>query len=149
MGYDLHITRKRDWFDDDGPAISLDEWLAYVESDAELRLDGHAEAGLPGGAVLRAEDPSMAVWTAWSGNVPAGNQAWMWLAGTGNVMAKNPSREMIAKMYDIALSLGAKVQGDECEVYGADGDPLDDSVGASATKSKTGFFQRIWKRSDR
>jgi hypothetical protein len=43
MGYELHITRKRDW-SDAGPEITLDEWLALVRSDPDMRLDGFAEA---------------------------------------------------------------------------------------------------------
>lgn len=29
MGYDLHITRKANWFDA-SPSIALDEWLEYL-----------------------------------------------------------------------------------------------------------------------
>ena len=38
MGYDLHITRKRNWggFEDEqGPEISFDEWIAVVNADRE------------------------------------------------------------------------------------------------------------------
>ncbi|HWP39921.1 MAG TPA: hypothetical protein VNL70_03265 [Tepidisphaeraceae bacterium] len=40
MGYDLHITRRSQWADDDGPQITLEAWKACVESDAEVRPDG-------------------------------------------------------------------------------------------------------------
>ena len=39
MGYDLHITRRASWADEDGPEIGLKEWAAYVASDAEVRPD--------------------------------------------------------------------------------------------------------------
>ena len=44
MGYEIHITRKTEWFDEDGPEISLEDWKAYIASDPEMRLDGYAEA---------------------------------------------------------------------------------------------------------
>ena len=31
MGYELHITRKVNWSDEDGPAIALSEWQKLVE----------------------------------------------------------------------------------------------------------------------
>ncbi|QDU54667.1 hypothetical protein [Aeoliella mucimassa] len=120
MGYDLHITRKEHHFDKDGPAIRLDEWLAYVASDPEMRFDGFAEAQLPNGNVLRAEGEGLSVWTAYSGHELAGNMAWFdyW---RGSIIVKNPDPEIIGKMVRIARALGAKVQGDESEIYAEDG----------------------------
>jgi hypothetical protein len=63
MGYDVHITRKQNWFDDE-PRISLGEWKSVVMSDDEMRLDGHAAATVGGGAILRVESEGLAVWTA-------------------------------------------------------------------------------------
>ena len=31
MGYEIHITRKTEWFDEDGPEISLEDWKAYID----------------------------------------------------------------------------------------------------------------------
>ena len=39
MGYDLHITRRQFWFDEDGDAISLEEWQKYVGSDRDIETD--------------------------------------------------------------------------------------------------------------
>lgn len=39
MSYDIHITRKKDWSDDEGPEISLEEWVAYVAGDPEIEQD--------------------------------------------------------------------------------------------------------------
>ncbi|WP_232445514.1 hypothetical protein [Burkholderia ubonensis] len=38
MGYDVHITRKTNWFDDE-PQIDIDEWRTLVASDKEMRLE--------------------------------------------------------------------------------------------------------------
>jgi len=36
MGYEVHITRRKDWADADGPEISEQEWLAHIAGDPEL-----------------------------------------------------------------------------------------------------------------
>jgi len=60
MGYDVHITRKDEWFSDEGNEISLDEWKQFVESDPDMRLDNFAEAKTPEG-VLRVESEGLSV----------------------------------------------------------------------------------------
>ena len=56
MGYDLHITRKQNWWDETGPEIPLAEWISVVESDCDMRLDGYAEARVGDGRILRIEN---------------------------------------------------------------------------------------------
>ena len=36
MGYEAHITRRKNWSDGAGPAISEQEWLAHVNDDPGL-----------------------------------------------------------------------------------------------------------------
>lgn len=122
MGYDVHITRKEEWFSDEGEAIPLEEWQAYVAADPEMRLDGVAEATTPEGTVLRVENPGLAVWVAYSGHDDSGNMAWFSHHGD-KVSVKNPDDEILRKMHAIASALGARVQGDEGELYDADGQP--------------------------
>ena len=56
MGYDIHITRQENWYDDDKSLqITLGEWKEYVDSDPEMRLDNFAEASLPDGGKIRME----------------------------------------------------------------------------------------------
>lgn len=99
MGYDVHITRRADWFDEHGPEITLAEWLDHARAQPDLSAaeDGAAE------------------WTAPNG---APHPLW-WYEGT--VQTKNPATALIARMHAIAVALDAKVQGDEGEVYGRDG----------------------------
>ncbi len=124
MGHDIHITRKENWFDEEGPEITLQEWADYVKSDPEMRLDGFAEAATPQGT-LRIEEAGIAVWTAYSKHGENGNMAWMcW--SDGEIVLKSPDTELLVKMYKIAKKLGAKVQGDESEVYDANGDIIKD-----------------------
>jgi hypothetical protein len=116
MGYDVHITRAVEWSESETAPITLDEWLAYVASDPELRLDGFAEVRSPRGEVIRIESKGLSVWTAWPGDEPGGAHAWM-DHRDGRIVVKNPDPAMLTKMCSIAERLGARVQGDEGEAY--------------------------------
>ena len=120
MGYDVHITRKEDWFDEDGPAIGIDEWLSLVNQDSEMRLDGCAEARTAEGPVLRIDSPGLAVWTRYSGHEEDGNKAWFDYHD-GLITVKNPDQEILSKMGLLAQQLSATVQGDEGERYDQNG----------------------------
>jgi hypothetical protein len=124
MGYDVHITRKEDWADPDGPAISLEEWLAVVAADPEMRLDGYAEAHRDG-SVLRMECEGLAVWTAYSGHGLNGNMAWF-LFNDDRIVVRNPDNEILRKMWTLARALSARVQGDDGEFYDAEGNGADE-----------------------
>jgi hypothetical protein len=98
MGYDLHITRRKQW-SSKGKDITSDEWLTYVQRDPELRLqpeNGPYFFVWSGGSTL--ECP----WLDW----------W-----EGNIYTKNPDAALVEKMVAIARQLGAKVQGDDGEIY--------------------------------
>jgi hypothetical protein len=116
MGYDLHITRAVDWLDSETQPITLEEWLAYVKADPDMRLDGFAEAHFQDGNVLRVESPGLAVWTRWSQAGVDGGQAWF-NHDNGTVIVKNPDEEIIEKMIAVARIFHARVVGDEGETY--------------------------------
>ena len=98
MGYDLHITRRRDW-SDTGLDIPATEWLSVVASDPELRLDTN-------------QGPCFAVWSGPS------QHAAPWLDWRdGQIFTKNPDAPLIDKMIQLAQVLGANVQGDDGELY--------------------------------
>ena len=117
MGFELHITRKEDAYDD-APAlnIALAEWLAYVAGDPEFRLDNFAQVELPDGGVLRTNKEGIAVWTAYSQDGIGQNHAWFTYY-KGSIDVKNPDQEIINKMVDIAQALVARVMDDEGTVY--------------------------------
>jgi len=141
MGYEVHITRKENWFDD-GPEISRDEWFDFVQADSEMRIDGHAVASVGGGALLRIEDASISVWVAYSKHQKNGNMAWFWHS-RGNIMAKNPDEKILKKMHLIARQLSAKVQGDEGEVYGPEGQPIGERTPAPAPANGKSWW-KFW-----
>lgn len=117
MGYDVYITRQDNWYDqDDTKRISLEEWLNYVATEADIRLDNYAEANVSNGETIRLEADGLSVWTAYSGNGVGENYAWL-NYDSGNIVVKNPDEEIISKMVDISLKMEAKVQGDEGEIY--------------------------------
>ena len=99
MGYDLHITRADFWAENQGQEISAEEWSALVDSDAALTFD--AQNG-PHFAVLESQSDNKARWLDWN---------------AGNITTKNPDRETLRKMLEIAAHLGASVQGDDGEHY--------------------------------
>ncbi|MGI9391582.1 MAG: hypothetical protein ACR2O1_16110 [Boseongicola sp.] len=121
MGYDVHITRKEDWSDDSGPSISRDEWIGYVGDDKSMRLDREAVVENAQGEAFSVQDETLAVWTEWTSREEGKNEAWMWCSH-GNVMAKNPDGAILQKMFLIADSMGAKLQGDDGEVYNSIGE---------------------------
>lgn len=102
MGYDLHITRKEFWHDSEGPTISLAEWLEYRATDPDIVQDWE-NAGPENSRCI------------------SHPQQWpIWWKKTGEISTKNPDRVVIAKFVQIANHLGAKVVGDEDEIYGLD-----------------------------
>jgi len=117
MGYDVHITRADDWTDSEKTPITLDEWLAYIEADPEMRHDGFAEARTPEGHTLRIEADGLSVWTAYSGHDPEANTGGWFSWNDGDICVKNPDEEILRKMYAIAQVFDAHVQGDDGEEY--------------------------------
>jgi len=113
MGYELHITKKKNWFDE-GSDISEQEWRDYVASDSEMKITGFAELPTPRGTTIRIESPLMAEWCGHS----KGGVVWFDFRD-GHVNLNNPDEEIIGKMQRIAKALGARVQGDEGEFYDA------------------------------
>lgn len=109
MGYDLHITRRGDWWDEEGPEISRQEWESAVAADSDLVTQPVPE-GWPAGAC------SSALMTT-RPDRQDGTEVLHWDAGL--VSAKNPSDVLIAKMCELARRLGARVQGDDGEHYGS------------------------------
>ena len=119
MGYDLHITRRKDWAAD-GDDITAEEWRAYVRGDKELTLTG-------------ANGPNFAVWQRSSGNP----EQWLdW--SSGQIFTKNPDAPLIDKMIAIAAALGATVQGDDGETYS---EPAAGKVGGHALRRRMPTFR--------
>jgi hypothetical protein len=100
MGYDLHITRKKFWADEEGSPIKADEWLAYVATDLKLRLDPASKRHSVRFLDIQSQYPDP--WIEWF---------------DGDIYTKNPDEPILARMLQIASALGARVQGDDGEIY--------------------------------
>jgi hypothetical protein len=99
LGYDLHVTRRSFWADEEGPPISLEEWLACAKDDPELHPD--------------LENPGSENWI-----LVLSEGSWpLWWERRGELVTKNPDPPAIVKLVSLARSLGATVQGDDGEVY--------------------------------
>lgn len=99
MGYELHITRAKFHYQNDGNWITAEEWLSYVGNDPELRLAGY----------------NGDYFTLWNGKSEYSDPWLDW--HQGNIYTKNPDDFLIDKMVKIAKILNAKVQGDDGEIY--------------------------------
>lgn len=132
MAYDLHITRADNWAENELAYIEAEEWLRLIEDDAELMLDVR-------------NGPYFAVW---SGPCEYDEPWFDWFAG--NVNAKYPDRMMLGKMLQIADRLGARVQGDDGEIYASPDDhpgPLparETTVPASSGRLPFERRERLW-----
>ena len=111
MGYDVNITRARHWAENVGHEIQPEEWHAIVAADPEFEMRRVAQAG-----DLRYENPLLARWTAH----PDHEEVWVDYS-SGNLVVKNPDMHILRKLCALAVQLGARVQGDEGEIYEADG----------------------------
>jgi hypothetical protein len=100
MGYDFHIIRKEHWADDEGPRISLDEWIVYAATDTDVKPDS--------------DNPGAENWLVTNHD----DACPIWWDDSGEVVAKNPNQWVVKKMVAIANPLGARVLGDDGEVYG-------------------------------
>lgn len=109
MGYDLHITRRDDWWED-GENIPEGDWTALVESDPTLTMTGSVSTTTPDGSTISYDSPLLAEWAHDGASIPFDFRS-------GRVVVKNPDGPILAKMIEIADSLDAKVVGDEGEVY--------------------------------
>src|SRR5687767_8616171 len=98
MGYDLHITRKEDWSEEDGPTISEAEWRRVIEEDPELQLDTDTRCAMSDGEY---------VFAAWNGEPGALGYY------NGEITANSPDEPLIRKMVAVAERLNANVQGDD------------------------------------
>ena len=123
MGYDIHITRADDWTESDSAGqITGDEWLAYVERDPELKLAGYNG---PYFALWLGESQRLEPWFSWA---------------HGEVMTKNPDSSLVTKAIAIAQALGARVQGDDGEIYLPEGRVERDGV----IDNRDGMDWRAW-----
>ncbi|HLP51828.1 MAG TPA: hypothetical protein VK154_13160 [Chitinophagales bacterium] len=123
MGYDLHITRKEKWYDEVSPDdITIQEWVDYVKTDKELEFAGESKK----------PEEWLAIWLA-----EPTNKQIPFSYYNGCIQTKNPDDATIRKMLNIAQKLGAKVIGDEDEIW-------DESYLAAEAKKADKPWWKFW-----
>lgn len=106
MGYDLHITRRENWFDEEGPPITATEFETAVDHDPDLDL-----VPVPAGRLSDRDPVAQLVVDA----VLLLESGLHWRAG--RISGKNPSDLVVEAMCRLAKALNAQVQGDDGEFY--------------------------------
>jgi hypothetical protein len=130
MGYDISIVRYNG---DEAVDIPESEWQEYIKSDPELEPSEITD------------DSSYWEWNAHSKyKDPAEGRPWFqyW---RGQIYSKNPDDEVLAKMFRIATSLNARVQGQDFEFYDEEGKQIAEQPQSNET---VGFVpkQKPWWR---
>ena len=115
MGYELHITRREHWAEEETEDISFDEWVTYVNNDRELNLTNRYDIKI-GSETWFHNSPGFCEWNAHPTKKQPNEKPWFsyW---KGCIDTKNPDTPTIGKMIQIAAALNAKVLGDDGEIY--------------------------------
>ena len=141
MEQELYITRKENWFDSDPEHdISMEEWIACVKMDPEMRLDNFSEVKLENGETFQYDNPGTAVWVGHSENDIKTTFDFL----SGNITVRNPTSSAIEKMKHIAFKLGAKLQGDEGEVFATEDTLVNEPQQVLAEEAKPGALKKLW-----
>lgn len=98
-GYDVHITHKENWFDENEICINKSDWKQYLDHDSTIQND--LDNGI-GNYLVYINKNEYSMWFDYK-NCDLGT--------------KNPNAELLGKFIEIAKALNAKVQGDDGEIY--------------------------------
>ena len=98
-GYDLHITKKDFWADENGPCISHEEWNNYVKTDNQIQSDDRNSI-----------DDFLV-------SLELEQFPLRYNLDLCEIYTKNPSENAINKLIETSEVLGARVQGDDGENY--------------------------------
>ncbi|GAA5120533.1 hypothetical protein JIN84_05715 [Luteolibacter yonseiensis] len=109
MGYDIYITRRDTWYDDEGPEITPEEWKAVVDADPRL--------------ILLDQDPENPLNAKMHSTPNPYHGVRYFHYNTSDIRVKKPNKETLLKMLHIAKILGARVIGEADEIYAEDGTP--------------------------
>ena len=113
LAYDIHITKASEWSESAKSPVTEEQWKAAVLADGELKIDDTASATNPKTKeTIQIINPLMASWID-----PKTKNKHYFYYSRGKITVKNPSDSAIKKMKFVASKLGAKVQGDEGELY--------------------------------
>lgn len=98
-GYDVHVTKKEHWTDENDICINKADWKKYLETNSSIQVDHDS---IEDSYLVYINNDEYAMWIDYKGC---------------DLMTKNPNTEFINKLIEISKALDAKVQGDDGEVY--------------------------------
>ncbi len=98
-GYEVHITHKENWFDENTICINKDDWQSYLENNSVIQDDSNNGIG---NYLVHINNNEYSMWFDYN---------------NCDLQTKNPNAELLGKFIEIAKALNAKVQGDDGEVY--------------------------------
>jgi len=114
LGYDVYITRRTNWWQPSGQDIDLAEWSALAAQSADLvPWQGVGPDG------LSRQDPTLLAL-----RLPEGGQSAPFLLNDGQLVVKSPDDWTARRMGELAEALGAKVQGEDGEIYDRQGNMI-------------------------
>lgn len=113
MAYDIHITRRNNWFDE-GMDITPLEWRKIIDENPELKQTEAIEIQAKDGQQFKYtfEDAQIAKWKK-----PNSAEIIWFLYRRGEITVSNPDEVTMEKVRQIAKRVGARVQGDDGEFY--------------------------------
>ena len=117
MSYEVHIHRAEDHVDAAENPIPREEWEAWVTNAEDFRFSDSDYVTFQYEDGERVE--RLAEWTAH----PDGEEFSLYYY-SGSVVTGNPDAHTVRRMVKIAEDLRARLQGDDGEFYGPDGEPL-------------------------
>lgn len=133
MGYDLHITRRKNWVDSDND-IDAETWLAYAKRDIELHFQPENGPYFVQWQNPEPEDHSTTEWLDWC---------------DGALYSKYPSIAFRKKIFTIAEQLDAVVQGDDGELYDRDGNAVATITDGKAPTPSQPLWRKVLARFQR
>ena len=147
MGYYVYITRATNsdaaWKPHEN-AIQREEWLAIARADPKMRV-------LPSGPILGSSVPAHRnnvegdeVWWTALPDINDEGVVWFSYVKPGFIQVKFPNEEILHKMHQIALQLGARVVGEEDEEYGENGSVTKPSPHEQPQPRSKSWWQRLF-----
>ena len=121
MGYDVSITRKKDYFDqEETHQITLKEFDKLVAEDSEMKIE-----------IIEGEE--CLVWTNFTEFKQFGN--FPFKIRNGEITIKNSQVQLVEQMIYMSKYINARVEGEEGETYDFD---IDGEVITNPPKEENG-----------
>jgi hypothetical protein len=127
MGYDLHITKKENWYDETGDTISLQAFHQLASDDPELMLCSETCAFIVLGTEMPPIDANAEGLDRYRHFTPE-NACYAIYHERDEIRIPRAANVTIPKLMAIAKQLNAKLQGDDGETYDRPDYPYYDQV---------------------